>query len=145
MTSGWAKAGVMIRQTLDADSKHAAVVVTPSNGVSFPYRTFTGDVSYQTNTAGLTAPYWVRLTRTGDVFKAEHSANGTTWTAIGAEQTISMMGDGLHRSVPDEPKRHGDDHGPVLQRDRLRRRHRRLAGGRHRHRPSGQRSGSRST
>ena len=64
MTSGWAKAGVMIRETLDAGSKHAAVVLTPSNGVSFPYRLFTGDISYQVNTAGLTAPYWVRLTRT---------------------------------------------------------------------------------
>ena len=93
MTSGWAKAGVMIRETLEAGSKHAAVVLTPSNGVSFPYRPFTGDISYQVNIAGLTAPYWVRLTRTGDVFKAEHSANGTTWTAIGAEQSISMMGE----------------------------------------------------
>jgi hypothetical protein len=91
-TDGWAKAGVMIRESLNAGSKHAAVVVTPSNGVSFPYRAFTGDVSNQVNLAGVVAPYWVRLTRTGDVFKAEHSANGTTWTVLGTEQTISMVG-----------------------------------------------------
>jgi regulation of enolase protein 1 (concanavalin A-like superfamily) len=91
-TNGWAKAGVMIREGLDANAKHAAVVLTPSNGVSFPYRPHTGDVSYQTNMAGLRAPYWVRLTRTGDVFKAESSADGAVWTALGTEQTIAMAG-----------------------------------------------------
>lgn len=91
-TDGWAKAGVMIRETLDPSSKHAAVVVTPSNGVSFPYRAFTADVSNQVNIGGVRAPYWVRLTRTGDVFKAEHSADGVTWTLLGTEQTISMTG-----------------------------------------------------
>src|SRR6185437_7778680 len=37
-TSSWAKAGVMIRATLDADSAHAMVVVTPGNGVAFQHR-----------------------------------------------------------------------------------------------------------
>jgi len=92
MTNGWAKAGVMIRESLASNAKHAAVVMTPSNGVSFPYRPYTNDVSYQTNVAGLRTPYWVRLTRTGDVFKAEYSANGTAWTVLGTEQTILMNG-----------------------------------------------------
>jgi regulation of enolase protein 1 (concanavalin A-like superfamily) len=92
MTNGWAKAGVMIRESLASNAKHAAVVMTPSNGVSFPYRPYTNDVSYQTNVAGLRTPYWVRLTRTGDVFKAEYSANGTAWIVLGTEQTILMNG-----------------------------------------------------
>jgi len=37
-TSDWAKAGVMIRDTLDADSPHAMVVVTPGHGAAFQHR-----------------------------------------------------------------------------------------------------------
>ncbi|MCU0913038.1 MAG: hypothetical protein MUC88_00570 [Planctomycetes bacterium] len=88
-TNGWAKAGVMIRESLEPGAKHAAVVVTPSNGVSFPRRAVLNDVSTQINQAGVSAPRWVRLTRTGDVFKAEHSADGKTWTSIGADPAAS--------------------------------------------------------
>ena len=89
-TNAWAKAGVMIRETLDPGSMHAAVVVTPSNGVSFPYRTATAGASLQTNVGGLAAPCWVRLTRTGNVFKAEYSMDGKTWTQVGTDTTIPM-------------------------------------------------------
>jgi len=89
MTSGWAKAGVMIRESLAAESSHAATVVTPSNGVSFPWRAFTADVSNQVNQTGMTAPYWVKLTRTGSTFKAEHSADGKAWSIIGTDATLS--------------------------------------------------------
>jgi regulation of enolase protein 1 (concanavalin A-like superfamily) len=88
-TNGWAKAGVMIRESLDPGSRHAAVVVTPSNGVSFPRRVLDNDVSTQINQTGVTAPHWVRLTRTGDVFKAEHSADGKTWASVGPDATAS--------------------------------------------------------
>ncbi|MCX5643288.1 MAG: hypothetical protein NTZ17_01185 [Phycisphaerae bacterium] len=89
-TNGWAKAGVMIRETLEADSRHAAVVVTPSNGVSFPYRTATAGTSAQTNIGSLAVPYWVKLTRTENVFKAEYSMDGKTWTQVGTDTTIPM-------------------------------------------------------
>jgi hypothetical protein len=37
-TDPWAKAGVMMRESLAVDSNHAMVVVTPGSGVSFQYR-----------------------------------------------------------------------------------------------------------
>ena len=37
-TNAWAKAGVMIRQSLDADSKFAYAIVSYSSGVSFGWR-----------------------------------------------------------------------------------------------------------
>ena len=49
-SDGWAKAGVMIRETLDAGSKHAMVVVTPDNGISFQRRETTAGAS--TSAAG---------------------------------------------------------------------------------------------
>ncbi|NLZ06592.1 MAG: DUF1349 domain-containing protein, partial [Phycisphaerae bacterium] len=97
-TSGWAKGGVMIRETLDPGSKHAMVVVTPGNGVALQNRPTMNQASLSVNEAGLTAPYWVRLTRTGDSLKAERSADGVTWvsitaTAAASTLTIPMAGD----------------------------------------------------
>jgi len=87
----WSKAGVMIRESLDAGSKHAMIVMTPDNGASLQYRTNTGGASANADTAGLKTPYWVRITRTSNTFKAEQSADGKTWTQVGTDQTISMV------------------------------------------------------
>ncbi len=82
-THAWAKAGVMIRETLDAGSKHAFACVTPGNGVAFQGRTDTDTASFSTNQTGLAAPYWVKLERdAAGNFTASHSANGTTWQPV---------------------------------------------------------------
>jgi glucose/arabinose dehydrogenase/regulation of enolase protein 1 (concanavalin A-like superfamily) len=87
-TNAWAKAGVMIRETLNSNSKHAMVVLTPGHGVAFQRRTSTGGSSSHTAATG-TAPYWVRLVRSGNTFTAYRSSSGTTWNQIGSV-TISM-------------------------------------------------------
>jgi hypothetical protein len=87
----WAKAGVMIRETLSADSSHAAVVITPGNGVSFPRRQAAMNESTSITQAGVAAPHWVKLTRTDNLFKAEHSADGKSWTSVGADPAASEM------------------------------------------------------
>jgi len=90
-TDPWAKAGVMIRDTLDANSVHAMVAVTGSNGVWFGRRTATGAASDSDSLAGLTAPYWVRIERTiGGLFRAYHSPDGSSWTQLGASIPINM-------------------------------------------------------
>jgi len=90
-TDPWAKAGVMIRDTLDADSRHAMMVVTPTQGVSFQRRTSAGGSSSSDDKAGITAPQWVKLERTiGGLVRAYYSANGSTWTQLGMPQTVTM-------------------------------------------------------
>ena len=81
-SDGWSKAGVMIRETLGANAKHADMVLTPSNGASFQYRKSIGGSSADVTRNAL-APQWVKLTRTGNDFKGFISANGSTWTSIG--------------------------------------------------------------
>jgi len=94
-TNAWAKAGVMIRETLDADSKHAFVCVTPGNGVASQGRTDTGAASFSTNQTGITAPHWVKLERdAGGYFTASHSANGSTWEPVGSAIPTSIPMDG---------------------------------------------------
>ena len=92
-TNVWAKAGVMIRETLDPDSAHAYMAVTPANGVSFQRRPGTNVLSTSDNSATLAeaAPYWVKIDRTiSGTFTAYSSTNGTTWVALGTPQTIAM-------------------------------------------------------
>jgi fibronectin type 3 domain-containing protein len=86
----WSKAGVMIRETLNANSANAFVAVTPSNGVTFQYRSTTGGGSANNNTIGFSAPYWVRLARSGNTFTGYRSPNGVSWTQQGSATTISM-------------------------------------------------------
>jgi len=80
-TDPFAKAGVMIRDTLEPGSRNAAVLITPENGVRFQYRTAAGGTTDRYFEEGITAPQWVRLERTtGGLVRAFYSADGTTWT-----------------------------------------------------------------
>lgn len=88
-TDSWAKAGVMIRENLDANARNALVAVTSANGVTFQRRTATGASTSSTVTGSLSAPYWVKLMRAGNTFTAYRSADGGSWTQIGST-TISM-------------------------------------------------------
>ncbi len=94
-THPWAKAGVMIRETLDAGSKHAFACVTPGQGVASQGRTVTDSASFSTNETGITAPHWVKLER--DVagnFTASHSTNGSSWQPVGGAIPTNIPMDG---------------------------------------------------
>jgi hypothetical protein len=89
-TQEFAKAGVMIRDTLDPDSKYVGVFITPENGVRFQYRTAVGGVTDREFVEGITTPQWVRLERTtGGLVRAYYSADGATWERFTLVQ-ISM-------------------------------------------------------
>ncbi|MHC4704439.1 MAG: hypothetical protein ACYTFQ_28140, partial [Planctomycetota bacterium] len=92
-TNGWAKAGVMIRETLDPGSRHAFACVTPANGVAFQGRLRTDDTSFNTNEGGIAAPHWVKLERgpTG-IFTVYHSPDNGSWEPVqdAAPQNIPM-------------------------------------------------------
>jgi len=88
----FAKAGVMIRDTLDADSKYIGVFVTPENGVRFQYRNAVGGVTDREFAEGIIAPQWVRLERTtGGLIRAYYSTDGSTWERFGLIQVSMTM------------------------------------------------------
>jgi regulation of enolase protein 1 (concanavalin A-like superfamily) len=88
-THAWAKAGVMMRDSLDAASSQAFMLVSAGKGLAFQRRTVTGGESTNTSGGAGTAPRWVRLVRSGSSFSAYVSTNGTTWTLVGTD-TIGM-------------------------------------------------------
>ena len=97
-TNGWAKAGVMIRESLNPDSAHAFAAISPANGVAAQGRPSTGGVSFNTNQTGITAPYWVKLERSiSGNFTVSHSGNGTNWQAVtGATPQNIPMGSNVY-------------------------------------------------
>jgi hypothetical protein len=80
-THAYAKAAVMVRESLTASSKHALVAVSPSNGVIFQWRGETG-LSMQNMTVDLAGktPYWVRLVRSDKWLSGFVSPDGVSWT-----------------------------------------------------------------
>jgi regulation of enolase protein 1 (concanavalin A-like superfamily) len=88
-TDPWAKSGVMIRETLDAASDHAMSVVSAGAGSAFQRRLTAGGTTTHTGGPNVTAPYWVRMTRTNSTFNSYVSADGNTWTLVGTD-TITM-------------------------------------------------------
>ena len=88
-TNPWAKAGVMIRESLDPGSRHASTLVTPGNGLTFQRRTQTGMASAHTAGPLGSPPYWVRLERIGNVVVSSASSDGATWRQL-RRQTILL-------------------------------------------------------
>jgi hypothetical protein len=84
-----AKVAVMIRENLSANSAFAMVTVTPGAGVLFERRSASATAVDTTTQAGITAPCWVKLTRVGDTFTAQRSADGVTWTSITTDAAAS--------------------------------------------------------
>ena len=89
-TDPWAKAGVMIRETLTAGSCNAYMPISYGNGASYQWRASTSGSSFNTAQSGIAAPYWVRLTRTNNTFSGYISADGTSWTQVGPSTNITM-------------------------------------------------------
>ena len=91
-TDAWAKAGVMMRESLTNNSAHAMMVATPSgNGADMQYRAVTGGGTASEGGGDRTStiPLWVRLVREGDTFIGYKSTDGSTWVED-ARATIPM-------------------------------------------------------
>ncbi len=84
-TSASALAGVMIRNTLDANSAYAFAAISGSGGASFSYRSTAGASATNAGAfAGATAPYWLELVRQGNTITALVSSDGINYTQLGS-------------------------------------------------------------
>jgi regulation of enolase protein 1 (concanavalin A-like superfamily) len=86
-SSDWAKAGVMIRESLAKDSRHAFALVSTGHGSTFQRRIDPG--GFSVSSPLITGPAWVRLVRSANQFTAYASTDGVKWTTIGTD-TIPM-------------------------------------------------------
>ena len=80
----------MIRDTLNDNAINALVYVSPASGISYQGRTTTGGNTVPNGSAFGSAPWWIKLNRTGTTFTAYQSSDGSTWTQVGTSQTSTM-------------------------------------------------------
>src|SRR5688572_21780916 len=68
----WTKAGLMVRDGVAANARHAFLFATPrtERGVAFQRRPVTGGTSVHTSGPATAPPVWLRLTRRGDFVAA---------------------------------------------------------------------------
>jgi regulation of enolase protein 1 (concanavalin A-like superfamily) len=87
--NAWTKAGIMVRESLNANSRHAMALLSAGHGYSFQWRLDNGGPANYVSGGSGSAPAWLRLVRTGFRFEAFRSTNGSSWTSMGVE-TVPM-------------------------------------------------------
>jgi len=85
-TDPFAKAGLMVRETLDANSRFVAALATPATvGCFFMARNTAGTAPSRAGYHPANYPEtWLRLKRSGDVFSAYASHDGQAWVLLGS-------------------------------------------------------------
>ncbi len=81
-TNVWAKAGVMIRASLDPGSAHAFMLVTPEGRRAFqnrPAGQSSASLSAHSSPGVISLPFWVKLEREGDRITGYYSRDGVDW------------------------------------------------------------------
>jgi regulation of enolase protein 1 (concanavalin A-like superfamily) len=81
----------MIRDGLGSGAAHGFMFATPgtTKGTAFQRRVTAGGESTHTSGPAVAPPYWVKLTRSGDMLTASTSPDGNTWSVV-ATETIVM-------------------------------------------------------
>jgi regulation of enolase protein 1 (concanavalin A-like superfamily) len=91
-THNSAKAGVMIRESLDPDAAHAMVAIQPVNEVQLLYRSAKGNTSEAIGQTDVSTPVWVKLSRSGNTLTGEYSVDGADWQTLG-QTVVPMLAD----------------------------------------------------
>jgi hypothetical protein len=91
-TDVWAKAGVMFRESTNANSQFALAAIRPDGQAQFVWRDGTGKEAASSGLAGGTGhPKWLKIVRNGNSFAAFCKVNaGDKWLPVGSPQTIKM-------------------------------------------------------
>ena len=87
-SNAWAKGGIMVRESANADSRFVLLALTPGNGVTWQVRSATHAMPTYTTAAGK-AGVWLQVTRVGSTFTGLTSTDGVTWKQVGTA-TITM-------------------------------------------------------
>ncbi|TKJ39209.1 MAG: hypothetical protein CEE38_00185 [Planctomycetes bacterium B3_Pla] len=96
-TDNWTKAGIMIRESLDAGSAFAAVYATGTNGVRFQARMMTdqdavSDTSVATDEQkAAAAPVWIMIERVFPMINAYYSTDGVMFVPMSWNPQVIPM------------------------------------------------------
>ncbi|HCL83519.1 MAG TPA: hypothetical protein DIC22_06055, partial [Chitinophagaceae bacterium] len=88
------KIGVMVRDSLTNTSRFAFVGFVNATSIIFEYRDAPSGPVTVVHLTGITPtpaiPYWVKISKSGTLFTAYTSSNGTTWTPLGSTVQLNF-------------------------------------------------------
>jgi len=82
-TSGFAKAGIMIRSSTAAGAADVLLDVKPDGGIEFMGRNAQGGSTSWFAGMGTSGPAWLMLVRSGSTVSAYAASDGSPWTPLG--------------------------------------------------------------
>src|SRR5205807_4971025 len=88
-TNTFAKAGIMIRESLAASAAHVILNLKPDGGIEFMTRPTPGAGTNWITGATQAPPTWLKLSRSGSTISAFVSADGSNWRTVGST-TLSI-------------------------------------------------------
>jgi hypothetical protein len=95
-TNTFAKAGVMLRSTVDASAADVILDMRPDGSVELMSRgTNGGDTTFIAGGAQPNDPLWLMLVRSGQVVSGYISADGDSWQAVGSVSVPAFAGGGV--------------------------------------------------
>ena len=83
-TNTYAKAGVMLRGSLAANSQHVILDLRPTGDIEFMYRATDGGATTWPSGPVQPAPVWLKLVRAGSTVTGFTSTDGSTWNQVGS-------------------------------------------------------------
>ncbi len=86
-----AKAGVMIRQNLNANSQNANMTIMPNGQAGFFTRSSAGGSTVSAGITSAAVPKWLRVKRVGNTFTGYWSNDGVAWYGA-VSKNITMTG-----------------------------------------------------
>src|SRR5262249_38066269 len=85
-TDTFAKAGIMLRNSLSRSAAHVLLDIRPGGGVEFMQRLpFSSDTTFL-NGGSMAFPAWLKLERRGNTVTGFTSGDGVAWSSIGSAQ-----------------------------------------------------------
>lgn len=90
-----AKAGVMMRGSLDPGSQHVMINTATDGSIEFISRGNAKDISSVVTVAVQPRPVWLKLTRVGNHVNGSMSVDGKVWVLVGAVDVLNLNLAGL--------------------------------------------------
>ena len=122
LTDPWARAGLMMRESLAAGSRNVFLSATAARGGVFQWRERLGEETSVTLERRLSAPCWLKLKREGSTFTALWSRNGVQWAVVDrltmtatTDLYVGMAVASVRESVLNESVFEDVEEGPALR------------------------------
>jgi parallel beta-helix repeat protein len=89
-TSAYAKAGLMVRSTMAVGASCICIHIRPGGDIEVLYRPYPDGSNAAFLANVVSGAKYLRITRAGNTFSAYYSTDGSSWSSLGSQLSITM-------------------------------------------------------